>query len=486
MDFDRDHLGAIGVQGQGASARVSGWGLIKRPDSVQAGEPEALGRWLRLQLDEAGLGGGRVVIGAPRSEVVLKLLSVPGGRALDEHELANVVRLQMLRQTAVAIEDAVFDYVPFDVEGDSTDRQVLVGAIPGEKLAWRRRVVESAGLKLGGLRLRASGIAELVGSSAGAGDAPALGVGIGPASVEFALVEHGRLVFARTADLPEGERDVAALARRIAVEAKRTAMSFRVAQRTPDVGSVVVLGDDALARSVALRCAEVLEVPCTTLVPPIDGLAELPPEAARAMAPLVGLAIQDARGRPGLDFIHPRKAPDRMGTPRRAALLGVLAVLLIGGGGFIARSMTLRSLNAELEALSARSKALQSDYLDALARDARAEHLEAWIEASPQWSVQLEQVVALLPAPGEGPLDQLICASEPVVGYSGGSKAPYPGSWTSNSGERITLDGRSVSRDVSTALRERILADGRYGLSVRGADVADRFSIELRAEGGGP
>ncbi len=486
MDFDRDHFGAIGVLGHGASAHVSGWRLIKRPESVRADEPEALGRWLKGQLDEAGLGSGRVVIGAPRSEVVLKLLSVPGGRALDEHELAGVVRLQMLRQTAVAIEDAVLDYMAFDDEGEGADRRVLVGAIPGERLSWRRRVVESAGLKLTGLRLRASGIAELVGSAAGSGDAPALGIGIGFASVEFALVEHGRLVFARTADLPDSGEDAAALARRITVEAKRTAMSFRVAQRTPDVGSVVVLGDDALARGVARGCAEDLGVPSTTLVPPIRGLDALPAEAVRAMAPLVGLAIQDERGRPGLDFINPRREPDRNIGKRRAALLALLGVMLVGGGGYVVRASTLGSLNTELEAVRARSATLTTEYLDAMARDARAEHLEAWIDAAPEWSAELERVIGLLPAPEQGPLDALAGASNPEVRFTSGSGAPYPGVWTAATVERITLDGRVSSRRVSTELRERILAEGHFRLSVRGADVADRFSLELRAAGETP
>lgn len=484
MDFDCDHLGAIGVQGHGSNARVSGWDLIRRPSGVDGGDAATLGSWLRERLEQAGLGTGRVVIAAPRSEVVLKLLSVPGGQALDEHELANVVRLQMQRQTAVSIEDAVFDYSPFDVAPGATDRQVLVGAIPGARLAWRRQVVENAGLKLGGLRLRASGIAELVGAAAEAGDAPALGIGIGPTSAEFALVEHGRLVFARTADLPEPDDDVERLARRIAVEAKRTAMSFRVAQRTPDVGTIVVLGDDELARQTARLCAADLEVPGTTLLPPIGGLSDLAPEVARAMAPLVGLAIQDERERVGLDFVNPRREPDRMSGVRRAVLLGMLAAIVAFGASFVARSSVLGSLEDDLDNARARAATLRKEYLDAMATDARAEHLSAWIEAGPEWSAYLGEVVGMLPSPGEGPLDAIALASEPGVTFTKGSSTPYPGAWSTTENGRIGLDGRASSREVSTALRERVLADGRYALTVRGADVADRFSIELRREGG--
>ena len=486
MDFDRDHLGVVGVSGRGAGVRIDGWRLVRRPDRVNAGEPEALGAWLKKELDDGGLGGGRVVLGAPRSEVVLKLLTVPGGKALDEHDLSDVVRLQMLRQTAVSIEDAVLDYLPLEDLGEGQDRQVLVGAIPGERLSWRRRVVESAGLKLGGLRLRASGIAELVGGATGSDDAPTLGVAAGPASVEFALVEHGRLVFARTADLPIAGESLDALASRIAVEAKRTAMSFRVAQQTPDVGAVVVLGDDDLARASSRRCAEELGVPSSTLLPRVEGLGALPGDVARALSPLVGLAIQDERGRTGLDFINPRRAPDRMEAKRRLALVGAFALLLIGGGGYVARSMTLGSLRNELDAARTRNTMLQGEYLDALAREARAEHLDAWIEGAPRWSAEIERVAALLPAPNAGPLDTLTCASDPRVSYATKGERPYPGTWSVDRGERILLDGRTGSRDVSTALRERVLADGHFDLSVRGADVADRYSIELRSSGETP
>lgn len=486
MDFDRDHLGVIGVSGRGASLRIDGWRLVRRPDEIRSSEPGEIGAWLKRELGEGGISGGRVVLGAPRSEVVLKLITLPGGASLDAHELADVVRLQMLRQTAVAIEDAVLDYLPLDAEQASSDRQVLVGAIPGDRLAWRRRVLDAAGLKFGGLRLRASGIAELIGASTGSEDAPSLGVAIGPASVEFALIERGRLVFARTADLPAIGDDRAALASRIAVEAKRTAMSFRVAQQTPDVGAVIVLGDDGLARETSERCAEMLEVPSRTHLPTIQGIERLPGEAARALCPLVGLAIQDEHERPGLDFVNPRRAPDKMQAKRRIAMAAVLGVLLIGGAGYVARSVMLGSLSTELEGAAARATALRGEYLDALARDARAEHLEAWISAAPRWSGHVEQVSGLLPPPDAGPLDSITLSSDPGVAYSGGSGAPYPGTWASDSGARIAIEGRASSRGVSTALRERILEDGRYSISVRGADVADRFSIDLRPSGGAP
>ena len=486
MDFDRDHLGVIGVSGRGASLTIDAWRLVRRPDELRSGEPDAIGTWLRDELRACGIEGGRVLLGAPRSEVVLKLITLAGGATLEAHELTDVVRLQMLRQTALSIEDAVLDYVPMETPPGASDRKVLVGAIPGDRLAWRRRVLEGAGLRLGGLRLRASGIAELIGATAGAEDAPTLGVAIGPASVEFALVERGRLVFARTADLPPNGERGAALAARVAVEAKRTAMSFRVAQQTPDVGGVIVLGDDELARETSLRCAEMLEVPSLAMLPEIRGIDALPGDAARALCPLVGLAIQDERGRPGLDFANPRKAPDRLEGRRRAALVALLGLLVIAGGGYVARSITLGSLRAELDAVGSKAADLREAYLDALARDARAAHLEAWIDASPHWSEHVERVVELLPSPVEGPLDSIVMSSDPSVTYQPGSGAPYPGTWTSDPGERIALEGRAASRAVSTALRERVLEDGRYALRARGADVEDRYSIELRPSGEGP
>ena len=486
MDFDREHLGVIGVSGSGASLRIDAWRLVQRPDALKAGEPEAIGAWLKTELEAGGLSGRRVVLGAPRSEVVLKLITLPGGAGLGAHELADVVRLQMLRQTAVAIEDAAIDYLPLDSTHASGDRQVLVGAIPGDRLAWRRDVLEAADLRLGGLRLRASGIAELIGASAGSEDAPVLGVAIGSASVEFALVERGRLVFARTADLPAQAGDAAALASRVAVEAKRTAMSFRVAQQTPDVGGVVVLGVDELAKETSRRCAELLEVPSRELLPEIGGIEALPGDVARALSPLVGLAIQEEHERPGLDFVNPRRAPDKMQAKRRLVMAAVLGALLIGGAGYVARSVLLGSLSSELEGAAARVSTLRGEYLDALARDARAEHLEAWIDAAPSWSGRLEQMGELLPPPEAGPLDSIVLSSDPAVTYASGSGNPYPGSWTRRANERISIEGRAGSREVSTALRERILEDGRYSMRVRGADVADRFSIDLRPSGGAP
>ena len=158
--------------------------------------------------------------------------------------------------------------------------------------------------------------------------------------------------------------------------------------------------------------------------------------------------------------------------------------MLVFGVGFVARTMVLGSLETELENARSRAASLRTEYLDTLARDARSRHLESWVGAGVTWSDHVGELAGLLPAPGDGPLDSVSLASDPVVSFAKGSSTPYPGTWGSSGNARITLEGRASSREVSTGLRERVLADGRYALSVRGADVADRFSVELRPEGG--
>lgn len=485
IDLDRDALTAARVSVSADSARVEAWTSVRRPSSLDSDDADSVGVWLARALSDAGITGGRCVFAVPRSEVVLKLLGVPGGAALDEGEIVEIVRLQMLRQTAVAIENAVVDYVPLVADaGQAGERTVLVGAIPGDRVEWRRGVAEAAGLKLAGVRLRAAGVAELAAGSRDADAGATLGISIGPASVELALCDRGDLVFARTVELGEPGKGGARAAARIAVEAKRTAMSLRVGPRTPEVGSVVVLGRDQLAKDVALACAEELGVPGAAVWPPIEGLDAPPAPDERALLPLVGLARRHKGGRAMLDFANPRRAPDRGAKRRQLALAGVFVLILLLGGGWLLGSRRLDALRGRLEAAVNASNEGKDEYLRAMVSDARARHLETWGSVDTDWLARLDEVLATMPGPDRALLDSVSGAAETGVSFSSG-KSVYPGKWSVEQRLAIDLTGTTSGPGVAVDLRARLLELGAYRVETRGPDVENAFAFELTTPGGG-
>ncbi len=477
IDLDHDTLAVARI---GARV-VDRWATARRPESVRADDAAAVGAWIAGVLDESGVGRGRAVFAVARSEVVLKLLRLPGGDALDEGELANLVRLQIARQTAVSIDDAVVDYTPLESDGGG-ERLVLVGAIPGERVEWRRRLAEACGMKLGGVRLRAAGVAELVASTRGEESAPTLGVSIGPESVELALCESGELVFARTVELGEAAGSVARTAVRVAVESKRTAMSFRVAQQTPDVGRVVVLGRDEASRHVALACAEELGVPGEAVWPDVVGLDGAEAAQERAVLALVGLARRERAGRALMNFAEPRKAPDKEARRRQLALAGVFLLIAVVGAAWVVSKRSLDGLEQRVEAAQGAAQESWDRYLGALAADARASHAERWAGEDTDWLAHIDRVGAELPGPDSALLDTLSGSADSEVRFAPGTDRPYPGRWSVE--HRITMDvaGRAGAPGVPVGIRAALLEMGEYGVETKGPDVENAFAFELTTD----
>jgi len=479
IDIDHDALCVARVDVRAGVPRVEAFATARRPQSVAPEDVAGVGAWISGVLEASELGRGRAVFAVARSEVVLKLLHVPGGEDLDEGELAGVVRLQMARQTAVAIDDAVVDYVPLAGVDGQTERLVLVGAIPGERVEWRRRVAEACGLKLGGVRLRAAGVAELIAGSGGEGSAPTLGVSLGPASVELVLCERGDLVFARTVELGEAVGSPDRIASRVAVEAKRTAMSFRVAQRTPDVAGVVVLGRDDLARHVALACAEELGVPGESVWPGVEGLDDADPGRQRALLPLAGLARRERAARPLMDFAEPRRAPDR-GARRRQVALGLAFVgIAVVGAAWLLSQRHLDALGQRREQVQGMLKERRETYIAAVAADARASHLELWRAENVDWLAHMERIAAALPGPDLALLDAMTGAAESAVLFAPGEDGGYPGRWSVDRRVHLQIAGRTAAPGVGIDLRARLLDSGDYRVETQGPDVENAFAFEL-------
>ncbi len=482
IDLDHDALAVARIGARGVDA----WATARRPDSVKPDEPSSVGAWIAGVLDEAGIGRGRAVFAVARSEVVLKLLRLPGGESLDEGELAGVVHLQMARQTAVSIDDAVVDYVPLEGGEPESERLVLVGAIAGERVEWRRRLAEACGLKLAGVRLRAAGVAELVARTTEDASAPTLGVSVGPASVELALCERGELLFARTVELGEAAGNNARTAARVAVEAKRTAMSFRVAQRTPDIAGVVVLGRDELSRDVALACAEELGVPGESRWPDVRGLDDAAHEQQRALLPLAGMAARERSGRALMNFAEPRRAPDVGARRRQLALGGAFLAIAVVGAAWIFSRQHLDALQTRVDAANAALQDKQDEYLNALASDARANHIEWWRSEDVDWLAHIDRVGAGLPGPDSALLDTLTGSGESGVRFSTGASQPYPGRWAID--RRVTMDiaGRAGAPGVAVDLRARLLGMGDYHVETKGPDVDNTFAFELTTDRASP
>lgn len=484
--YEGGRLGAVAGSVERDGVRVDAWVVAERPPEIEPGDAGAMGAWVRAVLTEAGIArSARAACDMPavRAEVVLKRLPVPS--SIEAHELTEMVRLHMVRHVPVGGELAAIDFVRMD-DGEAGSR-VLAGALPADRLAWRTAVARAAGLRVRRVGLTTSGTARVLAAAARDVEGVVLGIAPGVGSTEFVILEGGRLAFARSIDLarprPGAETDVEAYAGAVAIEAKRTWMSYRAAPDAGPVAGVLVPGDDAIAQVVARRSGEALERPASVV--PVPGLAASPQgldDATRsALAPLIGLLAESADAGAGMDFAHPRRAPDRGARRRQRVLLVTAASVIVAGTAYTLAARDLQHLREERASLAERWEQVKKEYEAHVRTQARHDHLRRWLDTRTDWLAHLEVLSAGMPDTREAIVDDLRGRAESVVDFApasaGGRYAD--GAWTQRLEATFDLAGSPVRQDVWNALRTRLVADERYRFSTRGPDRPDRFELTL-------
>lgn len=488
VNLDHDRVCAVGADVGTGELTVTGWLNSRLPQGMNARDSAVVGAWLGEELQRAGLGRGRLVFAVPRGEVILKKLKLPRGEGAGQSELAGMVRLQMTRQLTMAVEGTSIDYMPIGEEGTAEGVGVwvvLAAALPGERMLWYRDAAKAAGCKLERIGLRACGLAVMLAEIAQRQNGPVMAVAAGFGSVEFAIIEDGRLVFARAADVGIGsdvESDDAAAVSKIAVEAKRTWASYRVGEGASDVEAILVSGEGRLARELAKACGEGAELPWKLASLPglVKFKTQLSELDALAAAPLIGLLAEVAVDKPTVDFAHPRKAPDLAAIKRQRVLLGVLGVIVLGGGAYVYSMMEIGSLRRRLEAAVTDGNALRSKYNAFLAEDARLGHIQQWTAARVDWIAHLKYLSDQMPDPRQALMDQVSGSLSAKVEFTTRDGRYDKKGWQVQQRAAFAVTGHIKQREVGDDLRKRLVSSDVYTtVESLGPDTPDQFALTL-------
>jgi len=492
IELDGPRLSALRADVKSGTIHVRAWHAATCPSSVDRTDEKALLAWASGELKSWKLGRGRLVCSVPRAEVVLKRLHLTGAAAASDDDRAGIVSLQMGRQLSLSMQEPVVDYVPMRDDGDAPVLDVLAGALPSSRLEWLRSLARATGLKLHRVGLRSEGVGTLVAGASPDDSGAVLGVGIGASTTDFVVVEHGELRFARSADTgrDSGSSEPARIVEQVAVEAKRTWMSYRMASDSLSVERVVALGQGAIAEGVVERCGRELELPASAIESP--SLIEYDEEIGRteraASMALVGLVAQEVLGAQTLNFASPRRAADTSAATRQRALVGVFALIVIAGGAYLFATSELQSLERERKRLAGEQAELLEAYYDALRRRARAEHAEHFMETGVDWIAHLRWLSETMPDPNDALANQFRASMEPSVTFSprvvedeqGRRAVRFTGGrWSHAQRVGIVIEGEVRSRPIADALRSRLLDSGVYSVETRGPDDERSFSFQL-------
>lgn len=479
MDIGRQRVTAVDVNISRQGVRVVTMCSVDVPPDVDTSDDEWFGRWIGRTLEEHKFGNHPVVCTIPRHLVGMKRLLLPSD---DPGELPGMVRLELVDQLPFTDGESVMDYA---ILGDRDKQTEVIAAAVRQVVVDRyQALAKEMGRKFAGLSLRPLATAALIADRASDVSGALLALDLREhGSMEVVIEWGGRIRFARAAEVLEIDQlgDHHAQAERLATEARRSWMSYRVTEDSPDVARVIVIGADGVAGGVAEEVRRELKRPTEVLL----SRAEVTGETAELEAawPLVGVALERFEGRDSINFLSPKQPPD-IAARRRVRWLGAAAALVIFGlFGWQVTHDQLSQLDERIEELETRQRELFPAYARLHRQRRQLEHLDRWTDAEFVWLDHLTYITDALPTPSDAILGSLVATmGDPRISFDRNRKT-----WQDViSLASIQMAGVARNRVIADQIRGALVDNELYQAMPVGSDASVRsdaypeaFSIRI-------
>lgn len=403
---------------------------------VAGPDPAVLGQAMGRAMDKARVKPAVAVMGLSRSQVLVRLLTVP--LMEDLRELAAIVQLQMARDLPFSAGDAVIDFVvcrtmpappprlagPGGGEGRSADvppplatgpkLEILAVVAQRSVVDFHHRLAAAAGFKLAGLGFLPAAGARCVEACEVTGLPPAFAhVSLKGGDADVDVVSDHVLVFSRSLRQGPSEGSPAVeppTGHPLAIDVLRTLRSYAgVGPSAPRPGKILVSGSTGLEEVLARRLAADTGLPADAL--DVGTGLRLPPgsqsQAAGAVA-VAGLALGFLdSGALALDFLNPKRPPVERDLRKirilaAVAAVGCLVLLAAGVRSWLLgkRQKTLNALNQEIAAAE-KPRNLYRQTVQ------QAGVVNEWIRGRRDWLNHYAYLSAVLPASEEVHLTSL-------------------------------------------------------------------------------
>lgn len=479
IDLSNDHFTAVQLSASHSGVKVGARLSLDIPPDIEPSDDEWLGKWMARSLEEHRFGRAPVAFVVPRQSVGLKHLVLPSTRI---DELPGMVAIKLAGQLPFPADGSITDYAVLrQSEGQS---EVVAAAARHELIDRYRSLAQAGGLKIDRIALRPLATAALAAEISRTRSGSLLAIDLRRyGEVELVVVSDGKLRFARAAEVFSSTEKVDRHeeARRLATEAKRSWMSFRATEDSPDVEHVLIIGTDGLAGGVATEVRSALDRPTEVLLshPKVSGDTS----TLGSIWPLVGVGLEAAEDLDGINFGGPKEAPDLAARQRQRILAGIAAGVVVFGGLWTAGNVHLRRLEEQRDNLADAADELLPDYYQVERTRLRLEHLQRWEAAQFEWLDHLAFVSDHLP-----PTDQAI------LGSFGASSTEPSLRWKDQKWSvaapiaSLQFSGAAISRPIADAIRFSFVNEPVYQTSPVGTDTSsndktytEAFGLRLRS-----
>lgn len=362
------------------------------PDDLDKSDAAAVGSFLKEALSEQGVADRQAVATIDRRNLILKTASLAD---VARDEVAEVVRLQAMRELTMPIDEAIVDYRRVELGGDPF---ALLAVARGEVVEFHRKALEAAGLTAIGIwpgpvaQVHAARAA-LQADFSTEGDQ--ILVVQDPDGIEVSLLRGGECILnvARSSS-GKGEGGGASPI----LQGLRRLKASIPAQHSDIKIERILLADGASAEPDAAVAAE-LAAPVVVFDPLRDLPDALVPADQRgAFAESVGalyLAALPAAGR--IDFLKPKKPvvrPDR----RRLLAIAVVGVVLLGGfQAYRYRQSRIDAFASAAKTAKTKEQALAKELKSLAGYQTQAATIEAWRRTDVVWLDVLRRLTLHMP-----------------------------------------------------------------------------------------
>ncbi|MCC7087066.1 MAG: hypothetical protein IT427_18860 [Pirellulales bacterium] len=353
----------------------------------------AIGRRIGEALLARGVRKSKTLVAVGRANIELKNLTLPPSPA---DELPELVRFQAEREFNALADNWPLDFIP-QPSAANEPQTVLAAAISPELVAEIEVTCQAANLTPERLILRPCAAASLLSRVHPAEmNKLRLLVDLLNDEADLTVMAGDAVVFLRTARLPHDVLESDPI-RALLPEIRRTIAAVQNRFQGQHVSEIFLCGarDDEellvreIGRDLNLPAELFNPLTCCTLSPELQ--RALPTHPSR-FTPLVGMLLDVAPGGAAvIDFLNPRRKPQRRSQRRKYAVPAIAAAVLLLAG-VLTIWFKLYSLNSEIDELNQQIRNLDAAVKVAKETQIKVEQVKSWLAGDVIW---LDELVLL-------------------------------------------------------------------------------------------
>ena len=386
------------------------------------------------------------LVGVDRASIETMTMMLPP--ATDE-ELPELVANQAVRDLPSITEDTPFDFLP-QSDDPTEPREVLVATLDPGAMAQIKQACTEAGIKPTRMLMRPYASASLfLRSELAESGEPTLLVNLVGDEVDLTVVAQGKIVFTRTARIPQSD-DQAETDQRVLAEVGRTLMvAMQHEMGDQSVQQICLCGSREDHQGLVEGAGEQFDQPVIEFDPfdAVEIARKAMPREPGTFTSLLGMLVDEAHGaKHAIDFLNPREVPK---PPDRRRLIAAVAALLLIGGWYVwdVQSAELKKLDETIAALTQKHNEAKQKATIAAVRIQAASALRAWHQSEVNWLDEMRDMSVRFPS-GQ---DMVVLRMSLSAGRNGGASVTFSG---------LTRDYR-----ILIGMEDEMRSDGLHAIS---------------------